>query len=125
VSGRMGMAVVLGLLLLGSAEAASAAKTRTQYAGVVNLNEASVAQLSLLPGVGEGAAKRIIAHREKRPFKRVEELVRVKGFGKKKFLKLKRHLTLQGPTTLRVEKVAAEEEEKKEAPASEQPPVKS
>jgi competence protein ComEA len=121
----MGMAVVLGLLLLGSAEAASAAKTRTQYAGVVNLNEASVAQLSLLPGVGEGAAKRIIAHREKRPFKRVEELVRVKGFGKKKFLKLKRHLTLQGPTTLRVEKVAAEEEEKKEAPASEQPPVKS
>ncbi|RKH18215.1 helix-hairpin-helix domain-containing protein, partial [Corallococcus praedator] len=41
----------------------------------------------------------------KRPFGRVEELVRVKGFGKKKFLKLRAHLALSGPTTLKVEKV--------------------
>jgi competence protein ComEA len=108
----MGMVVaaVLGWVLLlgpGSAEAASA-KVRTRYTGVVNLNEATVAQLDVLPGVGARAAQRIIAFRQKRPFKRIEELVRVKGFGKKQFLKLKPHLTLEGPTTLKAEKVPVE-----------------
>jgi competence protein ComEA len=102
----MGVAVVLGLLWLGPGSAQAAqAKTRTQYTGVVNLNEATVAQLDLLPGVGAKAAQRIITWREKRAFKRLEELVRVKGFGKKQFLKLKPYLTLQGPTTLKAEKV--------------------
>ena len=113
MSGRvMGVAVVLGLLWLGpgSAEAAQA-KTRTQYTGVVNLNEATVAQLDLLPGVGAKAAQRIITWREKRAFKRLEELVRVKGFGKKQFLKLKPYLTLQGPTTLKAEKVPVKPDE--------------
>ncbi len=107
MSGRvMGVAVVLGLLWLGPGSAQAAqAKTRTQYTGVVNLNEATVAQLDLLPGVGAKAAQRIITWREKRAFKRLEELVRVKGFGKKQFLKLKPYLTLQGPTTLKAEKV--------------------
>ncbi|AEI64623.1 ComEA family DNA-binding protein [Corallococcus macrosporus] len=104
-------AVVVGLLLCGPGVAV-AAKTRTQHTGTVNLNEATAAELDLLPGVGEKAAQRIIAHRQKRPFKRVEELVRVKGFGKKKFLKLKAHLALSGPTTLRVEQVAAPPERK-------------
>jgi competence protein ComEA len=110
VSGRLLVAAVLGLVLLGPG-AAEAAKVRTRYAGVVNLNEATVAQLSLLPGVGEKAAERILAHRQKRTFKRIEELVRVKGFGKKKFLRLKPYLAVQGETTLRVEKVAEEEDE--------------
>jgi competence protein ComEA len=106
------VAVVLGLVLLGSgvAEAASL-RMRTQYTGVVNLNEATVTQLDLLPGVGPKAAQRTTAWREKRAFKRVEELVRVKGFGKKQFLKLKPYLTLQGPTTLKLERVPVEEDE--------------
>ena len=112
MSGRMlGLlgAAVLGLVLLGPGAAGAAnAKARTQYTGVVNLNEATVAQLDLLPGVGAKAAQRIITWREKRAFKRVEELVRVKGFGKKQFLKLKPYLTLQGPTTLKVEKAPVE-----------------
>jgi competence protein ComEA len=103
------VAAVLGLVLLGpgSAEAAKA-KIRAQYTGVVNLNEATADQLDLLPGVGAKAAQRIITWREKRAFKRIEELVRVKGFGKKQFLKLKPYLTLQGPTTLKREKVPVE-----------------
>jgi competence protein ComEA len=106
------VAAVLGLVLLGpgAAEAANA-KVRTQYTGVVNLNEATVAQLDLLPGVGAKAAQRVVSWREKRAFKRIEELVRVKGFGKKRFLKLKPHLTLAGPTTLKVERVPVEEDE--------------
>ena len=114
MSGRMlGMVVaaVLALLSMPTSAQAAQAKTRTQYTGVVNLNEATVAQLDLLPGVGAKAAQRILTWREKRPFKRVEELVRVKGFGRKQFLKLKPYLTLQGPTTLKGEKVPVKMDE--------------
>ncbi len=99
--------LVLGLLGPGVAEAA---KPRPRCTGVVNLNEATAAQLDLLPGVGAKAAGHILAWREKRAFKRIEELVRVKGFGRKRFLKLKPHLTLEGPTTLSWERVALEQQ---------------
>lgn len=101
-------AVLAAWLLLG-AWGAEAAGKRLQYTGVVNLNEATAAELERLPGVGERAALRIVAWRERRPFKRVEELVRVKGFGRKKFLKLKPYLTLEGPSTLKEERVAVRE----------------
>jgi len=108
---------LVGLLLCGPG-VAEAGKLRTQHTGTVNLNEATAAELDLLPGVGEKAAERIIEHRKKRPFKRVEELVRVKGFGKKKFLKLKPHLALSGPTTLKVEQVPVPPSEGKEVVAT-------
>jgi competence protein ComEA len=107
--------VVLGLVLLGPG-VAQAGGGRTQYTGVVNLNEATEAELDQLPGVGMPAAQRILSHREKRPFQRVEELVKVKGFGKKKFEKLKPFLTLKGPTTLKAEKPSASKPSKKKKP---------
>lgn len=91
-------ALVLGLLAAFPAEAAKKVVT-----GVVNLNTATAAQLDELPGVGEKAASRIIEYRKKTPFKRVEELVKVKGFGKKKFDKLKAHLAISGPNTIKTE----------------------
>lgn len=101
-------AMVLGLVVLGPGVAeAGRSRTQTQYTGVVNLNEATPDELDRLPGVGKKAVDRILAHRQKRPFKRVEELVRVKGFGKKKFQKLKPYLTLTGATTLQAEKRSA------------------
>jgi competence protein ComEA len=103
VSGRV-WAVVLGLLLASVGEAAEG---RARYVGAVNLNEATVAELDQLPGVGTKAAQRIVEQRQKRRFQRVEELVRVKGFGRKKFLKLKPHLAVAGPTTLKVERAGA------------------
>lgn len=106
MSGRavlLAWAMVLGLVLLGPGVAEAG---RTQYTGVVNLNEASVEELDRLPGVGRTAAERILTHRQKRPFQRIEELVRVKGFRKKTFEKLKPYLTLTGPTTLHVVKIS-------------------
>jgi competence protein ComEA len=70
--------------------------------GVLNLNTASQGQLDQMPGVGPKAAERIIAYRAKTPFTRPEDLVKVKGFGKKKLDKLKAHLAVSGPTTLKV-----------------------
>jgi competence protein ComEA len=118
VSGRavlVSWVMVLGLVLLGPG-VAEARRNRTQYTGVVNLNEATESELDRLPGVGLKAVQRIIAHREKRPFQRIEELVRVKGFGKKKFQKLKPYLTLTGPTTLKAEPASAPDAPKKSKP---------
>ena len=107
---------VLGALSLPAARLASAAPTKTPAAsaaaspataapttdgaGVVNLNEASPEQLALLPGVGPSRANAITAHRKPPPFKRLEELMRVKGIGKKPFARLRPLLSLSGPTTL-------------------------
>lgn len=89
---------------LGPMSALAAKKPTPKLTGVVNLNQATPAQLDLLPGVGEKAAQRIVAHRQKQPFSRAEELVKVKGFGKKKYERLKPYLAVQGATTLRAEK---------------------
>ena len=86
MSGALRGVLLGGLLVLGGLGpgTAGAAGARTRYTGQVNLNEATVSQLDLLPGVGTKVAQRIAAQRDKRAFKRVEELVRVKGFGKKR-----------------------------------------
>lgn len=105
----MTMAVVTAVLFLGFTGDADAAprKPAKQVSGMINLNQASAAQLDLLPGVGAKAAARIIEFRKKTPFARPEEIVQVKGFGKKKYDRLKTHLAVNGPTTLKVLESAA------------------
>ena len=101
----MTLAVVAAVLAVGagSAEAATGPrKPGKQVIGMVNLNQATPQQLDLLPGVGAKAAQRIMDYRRKTPFARPEEIVKVKGFGKKKFEKLKVHLAVAGPTTLKL-----------------------
>lgn len=91
--------VVLAVFLLMGLPVAHAAKGK-QITGVVNLNQATAQQLEMLPGVGEKTAQAIVSYRQKTKFSRPEDLVNVKGFGKKKFEKLKAHLTVSGNTTL-------------------------
>ena len=69
--------------------------------GVVNINEASGEQLQLLPGVGPSRADAIVTYRKSHPFKRVEELTRIKGIGRKSLLRLRTLLSISGPTTLK------------------------
>jgi competence protein ComEA len=56
----------------------------------INLNTATIDQLETLPGVGRRTAERILEYRQKSGgFKKVEELMNIKGIGEKSFLKLR------------------------------------
>lgn len=99
------MAVCAAGLLMVAGAADAKGKTKVELSGVINLNTATSSQLDQLPGVGEKAAKKIIDYRKKTPFQRPEEIVKVKGFGKKKFQKMKPYLTVSGPTTLKAKRV--------------------
>ncbi|MBZ5559619.1 MAG: helix-hairpin-helix domain-containing protein [Acidobacteriia bacterium] len=62
---------------------------------VVNINTASASDLEALPGIGAKTAARIVEYRQKNgPFKKVEELMNVRGVGEKNFLKLKAQITV-------------------------------
>lgn len=75
------------------------AKNKGQLTGVVNINEASVAELTMLPGIGAKRAQAIVAYRQAHPFKNAEELKSIKGIGQKGFETLKPFLSVVGPTT--------------------------
>jgi competence protein ComEA len=67
-----------------------AAQPAAQAAPAINLNAATIDQLETLPGIGRKTAERIIEYRTKNGgFKRIEDLMNVKGIGEKSFLKLK------------------------------------
>jgi competence protein ComEA len=68
----------------------------------INLNTATVTELMQLPKVGAKTAERIVSFRKQNGgFKRLEEIMSVKGIGEKSFEKLKPYLTL-GATTVPV-----------------------
>jgi competence protein ComEA len=76
--------------------AAKAAPAATASAPV-NLNTATQAQLESLPGIGAKAAQRILEYRQKNGgFKKIEDLMNVKGIGEKSFLKLKPLISVAG-----------------------------
>jgi competence ComEA-like helix-hairpin-helix protein len=62
--------------------------------GKIHLNTATLQDLMLLPGVGEATAEKILALRAERTFTRIEDIMRVKGIGIKKFEAMKPFLDL-------------------------------
>jgi competence protein ComEA len=69
----------------------------TRAGAPLNLNNATAAELEALPGIGAQTAARIVEHRQKiGGFKKIEELLNVRGIGEKSFLKLKPLITV-GP----------------------------
>ena len=79
-------------------ERQAAPKPAASAAAIVNLNTATMAQLESLPGIGTKVAERIVEYRQKNGgFKKVEDLMLVRGVGEKSFLKLKPIITVTAP----------------------------
>lgn len=62
----------------------------------VDLNSASAQELEELPGIGPKLAQEIILYREKTPFAHPEDVLKIKGFGKVRYEKLRTFLLVNG-----------------------------
>lgn len=60
----------------------------------LDLNTASVEQLTELPGIGPAIAAKIVEYRTARPFATVEEVMEVKGIGPAKYEAIKDRVTV-------------------------------
>ena len=66
----------------------------------VDLNSASVEQLQQVPGIGPATAKSIINFREKSgPFRRVEDLLAIRGISKQALERMRPYVTVSAPET--------------------------
>src|SRR5262245_65894671 len=79
--------------------AAPPARAGKAVDGVVNINTAEPGVLGRLPGIGPAKAAQIVVYRKRRPFRTVDELVRIRGIGRKMVRQLRAHLAVAGPTT--------------------------
>lgn len=61
----------------------------------MDLNRATISELATLPGVGKITARRIVEFREKNgPFRRIEELLIIRGISEKKLQAIRERVTL-------------------------------
>ncbi|SFL46441.1 competence protein ComEA [Desulfomicrobium norvegicum] len=80
--------VMICVLLLGFFAAPGFAQD------LVNINTATVQELTSLPGIGPVTAAKIVEYREAHPFATVEEIQEVKGIGPAKYETIKDRVTV-------------------------------
>ncbi len=85
----------IAALVLAPAAARGATPPAPISGEKVNINTAGVDELVTLPGIGKAYAARIVEYRQKNgPFKKVEDIVNVRGIGEKTFERIKDRLTI-------------------------------
>ncbi len=101
------VALLTALFCFGSVRAAETQAEKTESAKptatapatpsaqIINLNTATAEQIATLPGIGPKTAGLIVEYRKKNGnFKKIEEIMNVRGIGEKSFLKLKNRITV-------------------------------
>jgi competence protein ComEA len=87
--------VLLTALAFALALTPAAAAATAPSGERINVNTASAEELTALPGIGPSYAQRIIEYREKNgPFRKVEDLLNVRGIGEKTLERIKDKVTV-------------------------------
>ena len=89
-------AVCLMFMCMSSLPCTAYAKANKEtVSSQIDINKADVAALTQITGIGPSLAARIIKYREENgSFEVVEDLMKVKGIGPKKFMKIKAQLSI-------------------------------
>ena len=87
---RRASVAVVALAVTGIA----AVPVRAESSSAVDLNRATLEELTALPGIGPAKAQAIIDHRGNAPFKKPEELLQVRGIGDALYAQLKDRVTV-------------------------------
>ncbi len=98
VSGMLVLAFTLAGLTCGNWVFAHRNPTKAikPQAPAIDINKASVDDFQKLPGIGPSLAKRIVVYRDKNgPFKRIEDLMVIRGVGFKKWKKLRPYVKVE------------------------------
>jgi len=111
----VGLVTVPAALAAQGKPPARSSSAKPALTGTININTASASDLERLPGIGAKTATRIVEYRQKNGgFKKIEDLMNVRGIGEKAFLKLRPQITAGGAATkadaapVKPERVAAQ-----------------
>ncbi len=89
------LAVLVIPCLAQAAQQAAAPPAAKSSGDKVNINAAGLDEFQKLPGIGPKIAQRILDYRKQNGnFKKVEDLMKVRGIGEKVFLKFKDQLAI-------------------------------
>ena len=81
-------------MLPGQKEASGTNQPRAPVA-TIDINQASARDFERLPGIGPKLAQQIVAYRQKHgPFRRVEDLMALRGIGLKKWKAIRPYITV-------------------------------
>jgi len=110
----------LFLSMIASVAVLAGQEKKPEQGAPLDLNTATVEQLDELPGIGPTTAKAIVRFREKSgPFRRVEDLLAIRGITKKKLDKIRPLVTVkQAMETNKKKGVRLTPDAGAEAPAS-------
>ena len=95
---RLSLSVLLSLCLLLFLSVSLSANKKKPPTKPVNINTATSEELQQVPGIGPATAQKILQMRKSYgPFKSVDDLLAIHGFGQKRLDKMRKYLTVSKP----------------------------
>jgi competence ComEA-like helix-hairpin-helix protein len=126
---KLQVRISLSVLALCFTFAAISAATKKPPPKPININNANSEELQQVPGIGPATAEKILQMRKSYgAFKSVDDLLSIKGIGKKRLEKMRKYLTVSkspAPNKIARPAVSASPPKKPDAPGAaeaEEPP---
>ncbi len=100
-----------------------ASREEERFSGKVNINTATVEDLTKLPGVGSITAKQIITYRQKAgEFRSVQELRDIYGFSRTTYDKIEKYVTVDKATDVKSSSTGRSQQQRRSEPEPEPEP---